>query len=204
MRLSTQVAPKTHNRASPPTGGAAVRTIWIILAATVLLLAAVGTGLLMRYKSATPTDQVAAIGDLSVRLHDAGWINMDGHDQANQGGYQMPAQMMPGAPAGDEMRFGVPLTLVNTGGKFLRFSLVEEFFLRGGRTDEPRRLHSDTFGQLARLGPGNAIDGVLYFDTIVPAAADPPLYLEWRRDGDTSILAIPLLAGGIPDHDGGH
>jgi hypothetical protein len=123
---------------------------------------------------------------------------MDGHGQ-NQGGYQMPAQMMPGAPVGDDMRFGVPLTLINTSGNMLRFSLAEEFFLRGGHTGEPRAMHSDTFGQLNRLSPGSAVDGVLYFDTVVPAAGDPPLYLEWRRGGDTARLAIPLLAG-APDH----
>jgi hypothetical protein len=128
---------------------------------------------------------------------------MDGHNMDNQGGYQMPAQMMPGAPVGDDMRFGVPLSLVNTSGDVRRFNLAEEFFLRGGRTEEPRALHSDTIGQLTRLGPGNGVDGVLYFDTVVPDAGDPPLYLEWRRDGDTTRLAIPLMAGGAPDH-GGH
>jgi hypothetical protein len=128
---------------------------------------------------------------------------MDGHDMGSQGGYQMPAQMMPGAPAGDDMRFGVPLSLVNTSGDARRFNLAEEFFLRGGRTGQPRALHSDTFGQLNRLAPGSAVDGVMYFDTVVPDAGDPPLYLEWRRDGDTTMLAIPMLANGAPDH-GGH
>jgi hypothetical protein len=125
---------------------------------------------------------------------------MDGHDQNGQGGYQMPAQMMPGAPVGDDMRFGVPLTLVNTSADMRRFSLAEEFFLRGGRTDDARAMHSDTFGKLNRLNPGSAVDGVLYFDTVVPGAGDPPLYLEWRRDGDTTRLAIPLLTGDLPGH----
>jgi len=60
-----------------------------------------------------------------------------------------------------------------------------------------------TRSRLTRLGPGSAVDGVIYFDTVVPGAGDPPLYLEWRRDGDTAQIAIPLLAGGAPDH-GGH
>jgi len=124
---------------------------------------------------------------------------MDGHDMNNQGGYQMPAQMMPGAPVGDDMRFGVPLTLVNTSAEVRQFNLIEEFFLLGGRIDRPRTLHSDTFGQLSRLSPGSAVSGVLYFDTVVPDASDPPLYLEWRRDGETTALAIPRLAG-APNH----
>jgi hypothetical protein len=125
---------------------------------------------------------------------------MDGHNMDNQGGYQMPAQMMPGAPVGDDMRFRVPLTLVNTSGQPRQFILANEFFLRGGRLDRPRTLHSDTFGRLNRLGPGSAVDGVLYFDTVVPDSNDPPLYLEWRRDGGSTALAIPLMAGGAPDH----
>jgi hypothetical protein len=191
-----------RGRAQPPVSGAKVRGIWLGLAFVVLLLAVAGTGLLVQRRSAAPIDDTAALGGLSVRLHDAGWVSMD-HTMDNQGGYQMPAQMMPGAPVGDDMRFGVPLSLVNTSGDVRGFNLAEEFFLRGGRTEQPRALHSDTFGQLARLGPGNGVDGVLYFDTVVPDADDPPLYLEWRRDGDTTTLAIPLLAGGAPDH-GGH
>lgn len=127
---------------------------------------------------------------------------MDGHDMDNQGGYQMPAQMMPGAPVGDDMRLGVPLTLVNTDRQPRQFNLVEEFSLGGGRNETIRRLHSDTFGRLSRLSPGSAVDGVLYFDTVVPDSADPPLYLMWRRDGETIRLAIPLT-GAAPDHEHG-
>lgn len=193
----------TRELASPPASGAKVRAIWFALAAVVLLLAVAGTGLLMQRRSAAPGDHTATLGGLSVRLHDAGWLSMDGHNMDSQGGYQMPAQMMPGAPVGDDMRFGVPLTLVNTSGELRRFNLAEEFFLLGGRIDQPRAPHSDTFGRLTRLSPGSAVDGVVYFDTVVPDAGDPPLYLEWRHDGDTTTLAIPLLAGGAPDH-GGH
>lgn len=203
MRQTALLARDARYRVAS-TRGAAVRGAWIALAAVVLLLAVAGTGLLIRNRSAAPVDHTATVDGLSVSVRDAGWLTMDGHDMNNQGGYQMPAQMMPGAPAGDEMRFGVPLTLVNTSGDVRRFNLAEEFFLRGGRTAEPRAMHSDTFGRLTRLGPGSAVDGVLYFDTVVPDPGDPPLYLEWRRDGDTTSLAIPLLAGGAGDHGGGH
>jgi hypothetical protein len=125
---------------------------------------------------------------------------MDSHNMDNQGGYQMPAQMMPGAPTGDDMRLGVPLTLVNTGDSVRQFNLGDEFLLGGGRNEEPRSLHSDTFGQLARLAPGSAVDGVLYFDTIVPGSDDPPLYLQWKRDGRTMLISIPM-AGQAPQHN---
>jgi hypothetical protein len=125
---------------------------------------------------------------------------MDGHDMNSQGGYQMPAQMMPGAPVGDDMRLGVPLTLVNTSEDARQFNLLDEFFLAGGRNKAARPLHSDTFGQLARLAPGSAVDGVLYFDTEVPSPSDPPLYLGWRRDGAEARIAVPLM-GDRPDHE---
>lgn len=124
---------------------------------------------------------------------------MDSHAD-NQGGYQMPAQMMPGAPVGDDMRFGVPLTLVNTSDDVREFNLAGEFFLSGGRLDTPRVPHSDTFGKLTRLSPGSAVDGVIYFDTTVPGSTDPPLVLQWRRAGDAVALAIPMLAGKAPEH----
>lgn len=179
------------------------RGVWFAIAAIAVLLSVVGAGLLARRQSATPTDHAATLGGLSLRLHDAGWLSMDGHNMDNQGGYQMPAQMMPGAPVGDDMRLGVPVTLVNTSDEVRWFNLAEEFFLRGGRTDQPRTLHSDTLGRLNRLAPGSAVDGVLYFDTVVPDAGDPSLYLEWRRAGDSTRLTIPLLGGPTPDH-GGH
>jgi hypothetical protein len=202
MRKPALLARSSRSRTSLSAREVAVRRAWLALAITALLLAAAGTGLMVRNRSAVPTDSTETLGGLSVRLHDAGWLSMDGHDTGSSG-YQMPAQMMPGAPAGDDMRFGVPLTLVNTSGDVRRFNLPEEFFLRGGHTGETRALHSDTFGRLGRLSPGSAVDGVLYFDTVVPDAGDPPLFLEWRRDGDTTRLAIPLMAGEQPAH-GGH
>jgi hypothetical protein len=141
----------------------------------------------------------ATLGGLTAKPHDAGWLAMDNH-MDDQGGYQMPAQMMPGAPVGNDMRLGVPLTLVNTSDDTLPFNLLDEFFLAGGRNQEARQLHSDTFGALARLAPGGAVDGILYFDTEVPAPSDPPLYLGWKRDGSEARIAVPLT-GTSPDHE---
>lgn len=183
--------------------GAAIRTAWLVLVIAALLLAAVGAAMVGRLRSATPADGTATLGGLTAAVRDAGWLSMDGHNMDSQGGYQMPAQMMPGAPVGDDMRFGIPLTLTNTSGEVRQFNLADEFFLSGARIAHPRPLHSDTFGRLGRLGPGSAVDGVLYFDTVVPDASDPPLYLEWRRAGDITRLAIPLLAGDQPHDHGG-
>jgi hypothetical protein len=200
MRKRALLARDKRSRTASSSGEVKVLRAWLAFGVTAFLLAALGTGLMIRNRSGAPADYSETLGGLSVQLHNAGWLTMDGHDMGAQGGYQMPAQMMPGAPAGDDMRFGVPLTLINTSGGDRRFNTAEEFFLRGGPSGDTVAPHSDTFGRLGRLSPGSAVDGVLYFDTTVPDAGDPPLYLEWRRDGDTTRLAIPLMAGGQPQH----
>jgi hypothetical protein len=116
---------------------------------------------------------------------------MDAHSMDQQGGYQMPAQMMPGAPAEGEARLGVRLTLHNTSKQARQFNPIEEFLLLGGVGD-PRAPHSDTFGRLTRLNPGSAVDGTVYFDTVVPNKDDPPLTLRWVRGGEEYVLAIPI------------
>jgi len=179
-----------------------MRTGWIALLAAAVLIAATGAVLavlrLSDARSAMPSS--ATIDGLTATLDRAGWLFMDDSHHSDQGGYQMPAQMMPGAPTGDNRRFGVPLTLMNTDNEVRQFSLSTEFVLRGGSRDEPRELHSDTFGRLGRLTPGSAVDGVLYFDTVVPGPNDPPLYLQWNRAGRTVALSIPLLASETHPH----
>lgn len=180
---------------------AAPRGIWLVIAITALLLAVTGGTLSIRRLVADDPHSTgtAVLGGLLAQPHDAGWVGMDGHQMDNQGGYQMPAQMMPGAPTGDDMRLGVPLTLTNTSDEPRLFDLAAEFALGGGRTGGARAPHSDTFGTLPRLAPGSAIDGVIYFDTVVPGAGDPPLYLRWTRDGRTVRLSIPMT-GSTPEH----
>lgn len=188
----------------PARTGLAVRGAWLAIVLVALVGAVVGAGMLARRNAAGQTFPAGSttLGGLTATLHAAGWMSMDSHQMDNQGGYQMPAQMMPGAPAGDEMRLGVPLTLLNTTDEVRGFNLSEEFFLVGGRNDAPRRVHSDTFGQLPRLTPGSAVDGVLYFDTIVPGAGDPPLYVQWKRDGRAVRLGVSLGAA-TPGHGHG-
>ncbi len=193
--------PPRRPRMPAARAGAAVRGSWLVIAVVAMVGAVAGGVLVVRdWATPAPLSAAATLGGLTAQLHDAGWLSMESHQATDQGGYQMPAQMMPGAPAGDDMRLGVPLTLVNTGGKARGFELAEEFFLGGGRNDVPRELHSDTFGQLPRLGPGSAVDGVLYFDTTVPGAADPPMYLLWKRAGTSVQLAIPRISEISHDH----
>ncbi|GIH06911.1 hypothetical protein Rhe02_49780 [Rhizocola hellebori] len=133
----------------------------------------------------------ATLSGITTAVSRADWYAMDAHSMDQQGGYQMPAQMMPGAPAEGEARLGVRLTLHNTSELARQFNPVEEFLLLGG-SGAPRVPHSDTFGRLTRLNPGSAVDGTVYFDTVVPKPDDPPLALRWVRGGEEVILAISI------------
>lgn len=149
-----------------------------------------------------PAPASATLGGLTAAVGTAAWAMPDhvmplpgGDGQSGgQPGYQMPPQMMPGMPTGDDVRLSVPLTLENTSGATRRFDLAAEFVLRGGREAQPRTPQANTFGELNRLGRGSAVNGVLYFDVEAPAANDPPLYLEWTRDGEATRITISLDA----------
>jgi hypothetical protein len=143
------------------------------------------------------------LGGLSVDLGQAGWVSMDAHTMDSQGGFQMPAQMMPGAPAGDDMRLGIPLVILNASDALREFDPAREFALVGGVSDTPVGLHSDTFGLLRRLNPGSAVNGVLYFDLKVPAATDPPLVLHWSRAGQSLRLALSWVGAAPASHTHG-
>lgn len=128
--------------------------------------------------------------------HAMGGQNMGamGGQQDGQGGFQMPAQMMPGAPTDGEMRLGVPITLTNESGRVREFHPAREFSLVGGHGNATSSLNSDTFGWLARLNPNSAVGGVLYFDVKDPVPGDPPLYLKWARGGSQDRLPVRIAA----------
>lgn len=154
--------------------------------------------------SETPTATTATVDGLRVDVGVVKWVD-SGHAMPipnSGGGYQMPDQMMPGMPTGDDARLSIAVTLTNTADKARGFSLGEEFLLRGGAEAEPDLMTSDTFNGLPRLGPGQAANGVFYFDARPPGPDDPPLYLEWSRSGRTERLAVPLN-GAVPQphHD---
>jgi hypothetical protein len=131
-----------------------------------------------------------ALGGLTTSVERAGWLNMD-HGQP-QTGFQMPAAMMPGMPAEGSERFSVTITIANTGKETRPLHAVDEFSLRApdGKQWSPAE---DTFGDLPRLAPGNAVTGQLFFD--LPATDLPDATaarLNWERMGGRRELAIPL------------
>jgi len=198
----TALPSRTPRRAGPSVSGRDGRRTSLPLALAIgvaLLSTATGVYLLV----ARGSGDGATLGGLSVQVGEAGWVTMDAHTMDNQGGYQMPAQMMPGAPAGDDMRLGIPLVIVNTSDEVRTFDTGREFTLVGGVSDAPVRIHSDTFGLLRRLNPDSAVNGVLYFDTKVPAATDPPLALQWSRDSGSLRLTLPWVGAGPASHPHG-
>jgi hypothetical protein len=187
--------------------GPAIIGMRLAIVAAAVLVAAVGAASSLRARAArAPVVETATIGGITATPHVASWVSMhqamdgrqmDGmHDQR---GYRMPAQMMPGAPADGDMRLGVPVTLMNSSGQVREFNLAGEFSLVGGHDDGARPLNSDTFGELTRLHPGSAVDGVLYFDLKPPVPGDPPLYLKWTRAGSHDRLTV-RVAGAPSGH----
>lgn len=180
------------------------RVLAVTVVVIALLLAVTGTVLWQQRQAAAGSGPVATatLGGLTATPRKASWAQMENHQTDMKDGYQMPSQMMPGAPEGDDMRLGVPITLSNTTGGVEEFTLTKEFFLGGGRTGKPHPLHSDTLGTLPRLGPDSAVRGVLYFDIKVPEKGDPPLYLMWKRDGEEVRMTV-AVSGAKPAHGHG-
>lgn len=175
------------------------------IAAAVALLTIASLGYLAWNRFAAPsvaTGTSATVDGVTTEVLDAAWVDFDmGHVMDGQGGFMMPSQMMPDAPSEGEVRLGVTVTLQNSNGATREFNLGDEFALAGGVESQPQPISADTIGELSRLGPGAAIDGVLYFDIAVPGADDPPLYLQWTRDGDTAKIEVPLFEDPPGEHE---
>jgi hypothetical protein len=178
------------------------------LATAIGLVTAASLGLLgwqwLTGSTAVASGTSASLGGLTTHVESAGWMEFDmGHVMDGQGGFMMPDAMMPGAPTGTDRRLGVNLTLSNTADGVREFSLPDEFTLTGGVASQPVPLVADTLGELPRLAPGSAVNAVLYFDLEVPGADDPPLYLQWTRNGDTIRIPVPI-AGNTPEEHEQH
>lgn len=185
MGSGSRLAPRPSTR----TG-----TVMVLVLVGLITLASGGMLVWQRFLAppSVASGGVATLDGLTTEIRAASWVDFDmGHVMDGEGGFMMPDQMMPGAPSGEQVRLGVTLTLRNTDSRTHGFNLVDEFWLVGGGAGDPRPLSADTVGGLARLSPGAAVDGVLYFDVVIASESDP-LYLEWRRGGDAVHIPVPL------------
>ncbi|HEX6360665.1 DUF4352 domain-containing protein [Actinophytocola sp.] len=141
--------------------------------------------------AATVADQ-AIVDSLTAQVTAADWTNMD-HDMAKDApGYKMPPAMMPGMPEDGNQRLAITVTVVNTSEDTRPFRPDEEFTLRAGAEGKARTPRSDTFGDLPRLAPRNAVNGLLFFDLPTEELTESPAWLEWTHGDTTHRLAIPM------------
>ena len=170
----------------------------------VLAAAAVTTAGVVRFAVApdVPAAAVAQAGvdGVTAQVTSAGWTAMD-HDMSTDApGYRMPPAMMPGMPENGDHRLAVGVTVVNTSDDTRPLRPGEEFALRTGPEGRPWATHSHTFGDLPRLAPRNAVNGILFFDLPPDGPAGSPAWLEWTHAGTVNRLAIPLDGTSAPSH----
>lgn len=163
----------------------------VVVAVAASAVATVGVVRLVAPPDAPGVADKATVDSLTARVAVAEWTSMDHDMSGNATGYQMPPAMMPGMPADGDQRLAVSVSVVNTGDETRLLRPNGEFVLRAGRTDGRWTPHSDTFGDLPRLAPHNAVTGTLFFD-VPPAKFGSPAWIEWTHDDTTSRLTIPL------------
>jgi hypothetical protein len=178
---------------------ARVRNAIVVLAA--IAVATIGVARLAAAPDVPPVAADRAVADgLAARITTAGWAAMD-HDMSGDApGYQMPPAMMPGMPENGDQRLAVAVTVVNTGDRTRPLLPGKEFALHAGPEGKRWATHSDTFGDLPRLAPHNAVDGILFFDLPPAALTDSPAWLEWTHGDSVSRLTIPLDGVRGPSH----
>jgi hypothetical protein len=164
-----------------------MRVVLVVVAA--LAVAAVGVVGLGASQDA-PAARQADVDSLNARITSAGWTSMD-HDMSSDApGYQMPPAMMPGMPENGDQRLAVAVTVVNTSGETKPLRPGEEFALHtDGRRWAP---HSNTFGDLPRLAPRNAVRGILFFDLPPAELTGSPAWIEWTHGDTANRLTIPM------------
>jgi hypothetical protein len=140
----------------------------------------------------------ATVDSLTTQVTTADWTNMDHDMSGNAPGYQMPPAMMPGMPEEGEQRLAVSVTVVNSSDETRPLRPGKEFTLRAGENGGRWTPHSDTFGDLPRLAPRNAIRGILFFDLPPADLADSSLWLEWTHGDTTSRLTVPADGVRVP------
>jgi hypothetical protein len=197
-RPADPVAPR-RGPAEPGSGA----VLAVAVAVLALAAAVIGVGRLMAAASGdggAPLAGSVTITELTAQVTTAGWAEMD-HDMSTDApGYQMPPAMMPGMPTGDDQRLSIAVTVVNTGDETRPLLAGKEFVLHG-KNGQQWAPHSDTFGDLPRLAPHNAVSGVIFFDLPPAGLTDSPVWLEWSHQGRTARLTIPLAGvATAPEH----
>ena len=155
----------------------------VLLFLGVLVLAAVGWGLVIQVTARIPTRE-ATLDGLEVHLERATWID----DQMEHGeNYQKPTSMMPDLPEPGLQRVTLQLALRNRAGAARDFQGDELRLVPEIGPEVP------PFGDLtgeARLAPGQALNTTIHFDldTTQPHGR---LLVKWRQGHRTAYFPVP-------------
>ncbi|MEV7187424.1 hypothetical protein [Kitasatospora sp. NPDC093102] len=142
-----------NRRGTRPDGSGRAGRLMRLAVVLLALAMAFGGAALWQYRNGEAAAQPAlsaAMGGLDVTAGEARWAATDAHtmDGPQGGGYQMPAQVMPGAPEDGTMRLGIALTIADRGDEARLLDLDREFTHRGRR---PRP------GEAARPSPAEGV-----------------------------------------------
>lgn len=190
-----------RRRPRAPGGGAASPVVIVIVVLAAMAVTGLGVSRLIfggHAPEAAAASPTASIAGMTAQVTKVEWIGMDHDMSPDSPGYQMPPAMMPGMPTGDDQRLSVAVTLVNTSDETRPMQAAKEFVLRTGKNGKQWSPHSDTFGELPRLAPHNAVTGVIFFDLPPAEFTESPQWIEWTHGGTAARLGMPLDGAIVP------
>jgi hypothetical protein len=179
-----------------PRAGIVVLVLVALAAATFGVVRLIDT-----WTAPPPMGHDGTLDGLHTRIEKAGWVDLD--DMADSMAPGMPMNKMQGMPEDGDGRVEIKVTVVNSTSQTHQFLAAEEFVLRADKGDKRWTPSADTFGDLPRLAPRNAVSGLLFFDMPPDELKDTAVWLEWERDGTSAALSVSLSgSGGGMDHSG--
>lgn len=176
--------------------------ILVVVVLAALTVAIFGATRLFGESSQAEIIQTGAVAGLTAQVATADWVEMD-HEMADTPGFQMPSDMMPGMPDEGKERLNVFVQVTNTTGETRQVKPAAEFALYAGKDATRHAPAADTFGDLPRLAPRNAVSGSLFFDLALTDLGDSPMWLEWAHGDEITRLFVPL-DGQVPAPNHGH
>jgi hypothetical protein len=151
----------------------------VVVATVVALVGVVFLGLMLRERNAG----AVSVGGLTLRIQSAQWVQME---HGSQDGFQMPAQMMPGAPSHDQQRLVLAVTISNRGDRAMQFR-HDEFSLQAPDGQVVPMVADDLGGE---TDPSDAFDG------LSPGKASKSLTDPGDGSGAApDVRATPVRAG---------
>lgn len=191
MALPYSSAQRATLDVRPPVSGGVLAAI--ALALVFALAGVVFLGLMLRERGAVAGSVTA--GGLTMLVQSAEWVDLE---HSHDGGFQMPQAMTPGAPAPDQRRLAVEVSVSNRGSDATLFNHGE--FALEGPHGQTWPMVADNLADETPLGPGLGITGTLTFDLPTASAdqAGKGLFLQWSRAG--KVFRVPMTVGGAAAH----